>query len=70
MKRPLTPFCLAVVFGSLVLAACRTEAAPDWKPAGDRIMTRWAAEVDPAAPLAEYPRPQMTRGKWANLNGL
>jgi len=70
MKRPLTPFCLAVVFGSLVLAACRTEAAPDWKPAGDRIMTRWAAEVDPAAPLAEYPRPQMARSEWVNLNGL
>ena len=70
MKRTFASFGLAVVFGSLVLAACRTEAAPDWKPAGDRIMTRWAAEVDPAAPLAEYPRPQMARSEWANLNGL
>ena len=70
MKRAFAPFGLAVVFGSLVFAACRTEAAPDWKPAGDRIMTRWAAEVDPAAPLPEYPRPQMARSEWANLNGL
>lgn len=33
-------------------------------------MTRWAAQVDPAKPLPEYPRPQMVRAKWVNLNGL
>ena len=33
------------------------------------IQTRWAAEVNPAAPLPEYPRPQMVRGAWQNLNG-
>jgi beta-galactosidase/beta-glucuronidase len=33
-------------------------------------MTRWAADVDPACPLPEYPRPQMTRPGWVNLNGL
>ena len=33
-------------------------------------MTRWAAQVDPAAPLPEYPRPQMVRREWMNLNGL
>jgi beta-galactosidase/beta-glucuronidase len=33
-------------------------------------MTRWAAEVDQAAPLPEYPRPQMVRADWQNLNGL
>jgi hypothetical protein len=34
------------------------------------LKTRWAAEVDPAAPLPEYPRPQMVRPAWMNLNGL
>jgi hypothetical protein len=33
-------------------------------------MTQWAAEVDPVCPLPEYPRPQMTRPHWVNLNGL
>ncbi len=33
-------------------------------------MTRWAKDVDPAKTLPEYPRPQMMREKWHNLNGL
>jgi hypothetical protein len=34
------------------------------------MQTRWAAQVDPAHPLPEYPRPQMVREQWENLNGL
>ena len=45
-------------------------SAADWKPAGDLIKTKWAEQIDPAAPLAEYPRPQMVRNNWVNLNGL
>jgi beta-galactosidase/beta-glucuronidase len=41
-----------------------------WKPAGDKIKTPWAAEIDPAEPLPEYPRPQLVRTEWLNLNGL
>jgi hypothetical protein len=33
-------------------------------------MTRWAYEVDPANTLPEYPRPQMVRQDWMNLNGI
>lgn len=33
-------------------------------------MTEWAAKVDPSNPLPEYPRPQLTRKSWMNLNGL
>ena len=42
----------------------------DWKPVEGHSMTRWAAEVDPAAPWPDYPRPQMVRTNWMNLNGL
>ena len=41
-----------------------------WKPAGDKIMTEWASQVDPNNVLSEYPRPIMERGEWKNLNGL
>jgi beta-galactosidase/beta-glucuronidase len=42
----------------------------DWKIAGSKIVTEWAAQVNPANPLPEYPRPQMVRNNWKNLNGL
>ena len=60
---------LAVALAA-ALAACRPSASDDWKPVGGRIMTRWAAEVGPQNALPEYPRPQMVRGGWLNLNGL
>lgn len=43
---------------------------PEWTPQGNNIKTRWAAEVNPQQPLPEYPRPQMVRDQWMNLNGL
>ena len=33
-------------------------------------MTTWAEQVDPANVLPEYPRPQLVRADWQNLNGL
>ncbi len=41
-----------------------------WQPAGNRIKTPWAEKVDPSNPLPEYPRPQLVREAWLNLNGL
>jgi beta-galactosidase/beta-glucuronidase len=32
--------------------------------------TRWAGDVSPTNALVEYPRPQLRRADWANLNGL
>ena len=45
-------------------------AAAQWQPAGDRIKTPWSEKLDPEHVLAEYPRPQMVRAEWLNLNGL
>ncbi|MBE0685749.1 MAG: beta-galactosidase [Anaerolineaceae bacterium] len=42
----------------------------DWTPVPGRIQTRWVKDVDPDCPLPEYPRPQMVRADWMNLNGL
>ncbi|MCX6133764.1 MAG: hypothetical protein NTU47_08130 [Ignavibacteriales bacterium] len=46
-------------------------ADAQWKiAAGAPLLTRWAKDVAPANPLPEYPRPQMVRENWLNLNGL
>src|SRR5947209_8468933 len=45
-------------------------AFADWKPAPVPISTRWAKEVSPEKVLPEYPRPQLVRNDWTNLNGL
>ncbi|RFS22067.1 glycoside hydrolase family 2 [Chitinophaga silvatica] len=34
------------------------------------VQTRWAKEVSPTNALPEYPRPQLQRENWQNLNGL
>ncbi len=44
-------------------------AQAQWKPVGDKIKTQWAEQVNPANVLPEYPRPQLERGDWQNLNG-
>jgi hypothetical protein len=41
-----------------------------WKPADGPLMTKWAKEVSPQNAHPEYPRPQMVREGWLNLNGL
>ena len=64
MKLKLSTLCLA-----MLLLAVRMPAQ-EWTPAGDRIKTRWAAEVSPANVHKEYPRPQMVRPEWKSLNGL
>ena len=33
------------------------------------LKTNWADQVNPANPLPEYPRPQLVRNSWQNLNG-
>lgn len=45
-------------------------AQTGWKPASSTIQTRWAKQVNPKNVLPEYPRPQMVRSNWTNLNGL
>jgi len=41
-----------------------------WKPAQSLLTTRWTGTVTPKNVLKEYPRPQMVRDDWYNLNGI
>ena len=57
---------------SVVLLVTVSVFAQDnsWKIVPGRITTAWADSVNPANVLPEYPRPQMQRNDWTNLNGL
>src|SRR5262245_32856415 len=59
------PFLLCVAV-CLVAVPARAE----WKPADGPLMTKWARDVSPDKVHPEYPRPQMVRKEWLNLNGL
>ena len=41
-----------------------------WKRVPETIATPWADSVDPKHVLDTYPRPQLQREQWTNLNGL
>ncbi len=47
-----------------------TSLFAQYKIAGDKITTPWADKVDETKPLNVYPRPQLERENWQNLNGL
>ena len=59
--------CLALLW-SFLFSATRAEEA--WRPAAGPLVTRWAKEVKPENAHREYPRPQLQREAWTNLNGL
>lgn len=54
----------------LVLAASVLHAQEAWKMVSGKIATPWAEQVNPSNTLPEYPRPQLVRANWTNLNGL
>jgi len=58
------------VFGSLcLLLAGLPGAAGIVQSQTPSLLTRWAADVTPDHVLPDYPRPQLVRARWLNLNG-
>lgn len=61
----------ALVAAILPLAVgCNSRSTDGWSMKQARIMSPWAEKVDPENVLPEYPRPQMVRQNWMNLNGV
>ena len=61
------------IFVAAAIAVCMcacSVGAQSWQPAQGPLMTRWAKDVSPENVWKEYPRPQMVRKDWLNLNGL
>jgi beta-galactosidase/beta-glucuronidase len=54
----------------LLFAFSGNLTAQTWSPAGEKFKTKWAAQVTPENVWKEYPRPQLERADWINLNGL
>jgi hypothetical protein len=61
---------LALLASLIFTASPPAGAEPLWRPAVTPLMTPWTALVGPNNALPEYPRPQMARTSWQNLNGL
>jgi len=45
-------------------------AETNWQPKSGGLMTRWGKALTPDSVWPEYPRPQLVRSEWLNLNGL
>ena len=58
--------CIVLLAGICIVQG----ATAQWKKVPGRISSEWSDRIDPDKPLPEYPRPQMERGSWTNLNGL
>jgi hypothetical protein len=67
---------VVVLAATTLLAAGPAAAAPDlandsgWTKGTPPLSTPWTEEVSPTNALPEYPRPQLTRKQWQNLNGV
>ena len=62
----------AFFLAALLATVCVGSVAhsKEWQMQPLQIHTKWAASVDPTHALPEYPRPQLVRESWQNLNGL
>ncbi|MGW4944135.1 LamG-like jellyroll fold domain-containing protein [Actinoplanes sp. NPDC004185] len=61
---------LAIGTAGAAGAAPAAAAEPQWHKGIPPIATPWTAQVGPQNALPEYPRPQLVRSKWQNLNGV
>jgi beta-galactosidase/beta-glucuronidase len=63
---------LTLASTALLLAAfvAVPRAQSAWKPVSGTLVSRFAKDVVPDKVHPEYPRPQLTRADWQNLNGL
>ena len=48
----------------------RSSDLVNYRPGNAPLFTRWASQVSPENSLPDYPRPQLVRSQWLNLNGM
>lgn len=73
MHRPMARFAILAVAAWLAgtqVQRREREAAGDTGKPGSGLLSQFATDLNPEAPLPEHPRPQMVRENWTTLNGL
>ena len=61
-----------ITLGSMLMGG-QAQAGPSgdgWHPKPPPLSTPWTHEVGPHNALPDYPRPQLARDQWENLNGV
>ncbi|MDX3192208.1 glycoside hydrolase family 2 TIM barrel-domain containing protein [Streptomyces sp. MN03-5084-2B] len=61
---------LALALTGLAVPAAHAASPPQWQRLTPPLSTPWTNDVSPANALPDYPRPQLTRARWQNLNGV
>jgi hypothetical protein len=61
---------LFLILASFLSLQTNYTFSQEWRPIAANLMTNWAAHVTPENAWQEYPRPQLVRDEWKNLNGL
>ncbi|MGA6161845.1 AbfB domain-containing protein [Amycolatopsis magusensis] len=67
--RPRALLIALLVLAGLLVATPAASAAT-WQPKPAPLNTPWTSQVSPTNALPEYPRPQLVRADWLNLNGV
>ncbi|GAB3440592.1 hypothetical protein GCM10027570_06200 [Streptomonospora sediminis] len=65
----LTALAAAATAAVLPLTAAPPAQAAEWTPLEPPLETPWTDDVSADNALPEYPRPQLVRDEWRNLNG-
>ena len=73
-RRGATALLASVAMVGVAFAPTAAAQPPDendgWQMAPPPLTTPWTGQVSPSNALPEYPRPQLTRPSWQNLNGV
>jgi Alpha-L-arabinofuranosidase B (ABFB) domain/Glycosyl hydrolases family 2, sugar binding domain/Glycosyl hydrolases family 2 len=70
MRRILAATTTLLIAATAVVAVAPAAHAAEWLPKTPPLTTPWTSQVSPTNALPDYPRPQLVRSEWLNLNGV